>query len=273
MRTGSGVGTARRAVTTVTGERETQIVEAFVALARGLADGVESAELLDVLTERCVAILDVAAAGLLLGDGRRHLHVLAASSQSTRDLEVFQIQSDEGPCRDCYRSGTPVSVPDLAEATDRWPRFVPRARSAGFASVHAVPMRLRDDVLGALGLFGSSPGSLQTRDLEVAQALADVATVALLQENATADRAAVTAQLQTALNTRIVLEQAKGVLAYAGGLDVVAAFDALRRYARDHNLRLSAAASAVVARHVSAREVLDHERARARHPGANRSGG
>lgn len=244
----------------MTDDREHQIVDAFVDLANSLASGFDAFDLLDRLTTSSVEILDVAAAGLLLADRLGQLHLLAASSQAARELEIFQVQRDEGPCRDCYHSGSPVHVPDLSAATDRWPRFARRALDQGFASVHAVPLRLQTDTLGAMGLFGTTAGHLQDRDQVLAQALADVAAVALVQENAAADRAVVAEQLQNALNSRIVLEQAKGVVAHAGGLDVGQAFDALRRYARDHNLKLTQVAQSVVARVLRPQQVLDHAR-------------
>jgi len=246
----------------MTETREQRIVAAFVDLASSLANGFDAIDLFTTLTERCVAILDVSSAGLILADGLGDLHVLAASSQGTRDLEVFQLQRDEGPCRDCYHLGAPVSAPDLSVLTERWPRFVPRALEEGLVSVHAVPLRLRQDVLGALGLFRTEVGALDVPDHALAQALADVATVALVQEHAVADRAVVVEQLQRALTSRIVVEQAKGALAYAGDLSVGDAFAAMRHYARDRNERLSEVAAAVVARVLSTQAVLDHARLR-----------
>ena len=213
-------------------------------------------ELLSRLTSDCARLLDVASAGLLLADGRGVLHVMAASSERTRQLEVFQVQRADGPCRDCYLDGAPVSAPDLNQETDRWPQFAPAALAAGFVSVHAVPMRLRDTVLGALGLFGTTAGDLDPDDLSLGQALADVASVALVQDKATTDQKSVNEQLQTALTSRIVLEQAKGVVAQQGSLPIEDAFAVLRRYARDHNLRLTAVAEAVVARRLPAQQLM-----------------
>lgn len=238
-------------------DRERQVTEAFVSLASSLANGFDVVELLTGLTEDCVQLLDVASVGLLLADGLGDLHVLAASSEATRELEVFQLQRDQGPCRDCYHTGVPVSVPDLAAETDCWPLFAPRALQAGFASVHAVPMRLRETTLGALNLFGTSVGALRNEDLALAQALADVASVALVQDRAMTDRAAVVEQLQLALSSRVVLEQAKGVVAYVGELDMSQAFSALRRYARNHNERLTAVAEAIVNRTLAAPQLFD----------------
>lgn len=241
---------------------EAEVTRAFVALASDLANGADLAELLGDLTEYCAGLLDVASAGLLLADQRGTLHVLAASSEQTRELEVFQVQRDEGPCLDSYRDGEPVSVPDLDAVADRWPLFTPHARRAGFFSVHALPMRVREHKLGTLGLFGTTVGALNADDLSLGQALADVASVALVQDRALSDREAINEQLQNALTSRVVLEQAKGLLAQQGDLDMVGAFQVLRHYARDHNLRLTDVARALIARQLPGQDVLGHARAR-----------
>ena len=240
----------------MTGSRERDVTRAFVELASSLVRGYDVVDLLSRLTADCAELLDVASAGLLLADGRGVLHVMAASSERTRQLEVFQVQRADGPCRDCYLDGTPVSAPDLTKEIDRWPHFAPAALEAGFVSVHAVPMRLRSTMLGALGLFGTTAGDLDPDDLSLGQALADVASVALVQDKAAADQRTVNEQLQTALDSRIVLEQAKGVIAQQGSLPMDEAFAVLRRYARDHNLRLTAVAEAVVTRRLPARQLL-----------------
>ncbi|MDX6218067.1 MAG: hypothetical protein QOG99_3651 [Frankiales bacterium] len=242
--------------------RERQVTEAFVSLARSLAAGYDVVDLLSGLVRNCVDILDVGSAGILLADGNGVLHVVAASSEHTRELETFQVQRDEGPCRDCYRTGQPVAVADLAAAADSWPEFVPHALAAGFQSVHAVPLHLRDTVLGALGLFGPRIGQLNAADLSLATALADVASVALVQDRLTADWNLLNEQLQAALSSRVVLEQAKGILAQHGNLDMEEAFNALRWYARDHNLKLGQLAASVVARSLPADSVLQHARGR-----------
>ena len=190
-------------------------------------------------------VADVSAAGLLLTDQQGTLQVIAASSERTRLLELFQLQTDQGPCVDCFRSGTPVSVPDLRSA-GRWPRFTAAAAEVGYAAVHALPMRLRTEVIGALNLFDTNPGALGEDKLRMGQALADVATIGLLQQRAIHRRDTVTEQLQTALNSRILIEQAKGVLAERLHLDVADAFAVLRNGARSHNRRLSELAQAIV---------------------------
>lgn len=241
----------------MTMERERSVTQAFVSLSNSLVDGFDVVELLSGLTADCAELLDVASAGLLLADQRGVLHVMAASSERTRDLELFQVQRDDGPCLDCYRSGTPLSAPDLSTEDARWPQFVPAAEAAGVASVHAIPLRLLDDVLGALGLFGASVGSLNEDDLSLAQALAHVASVAIVAGNALADKSAVVQQLQNALNSRVIVEQAKGFLAHRGALSMDEAFDRLRSYARRHNERLTAVAQAVVSRDLLAEQVLE----------------
>ena len=242
----------------MTVDRESAVTRAFVSLANSLVDNFDVVDLLSGLTADCAQLLDIASAGLLLADQRRVLHVLAASSEVTRNLEVFQVQRDEGPCLDCYRSGAPVVASDLAAQEGRWPQFAPAAVAAGFASVHAVPMRLKGDVLGALGLFGAQVGALPEEDLALAQALAHVSSVAIVHGTTAADANALTAQLQGALRSRVVVEQAKGLLAQGGDLDMDQAFAALRRYARDHNQRLSEVARTMVLRELAAQRVLDH---------------
>jgi transcriptional regulator with GAF, ATPase, and Fis domain len=242
--------------------QERDVTTAFVSLASSLVSGHDVVDLLNDLVTDCARLLDVASAGLLLADSHGVLHVLAASSQRTHHLEVFQVQREEGPCLDCYRDAAMVVVDDLEQAADRWPQFVKAARMAGFASVHALPMRMRDNVLGALGLFGTTIGLLNEEDLNLGQALADVASVALIQDKVAADRTAVNEQLQTALTSRVVIEQAKGVLAQQGNLDMTQAFAVLRRYSRDHNLKLTDVAQATVTRSLSAQQLISYVESR-----------
>ncbi len=248
----------------MTGGREHDVVTSLVSLAGSMATGeADVVELLSELTEDCARLLDVEAAGLLLADDRAVLHVLAASSEQVAHVEAMQLQRAEGPCLDCFHGGRPVSAPDLARETDRWPMFAPTALAAGFSSVHAVPLRLRDTVLGALGLFGGRSGALNAADLTVAQGMADVASIALVQQRAATDQQAINEQLQLALTSRVVLEQAKGVLSHTADVDMPTAFAMLRRYARDHNLRLSELAYSVVHRVTPAHAVLQHSARRA----------
>ena len=219
--------------------RERRLADVFVTLADTLVADYDVVEVLDLLVRACVDTLGSTAAGLLLGDPRGHLTVMASSAESSRLLEVFQIQNDEGPCLDCYRTRQPITVPDLSAAADRWPNFVPVALESGFRSVHALPMRLRDDTIGALNLFHGEDVSLTDDELRIAQALADTATIGLLQQRALQSSNLLAEQLQSALNSRVTIEQAKGVLAAYGGIDMDEAFQALRQHARNQNLRLS----------------------------------
>jgi transcriptional regulator with GAF, ATPase, and Fis domain len=222
-----------------------QLADVFVEMADTLVDDFDVIDFLHVLAERCVQLLGVSAAGLLLTDQRGALQVVAASSERTRLLELFQLQTDQGPCVDCFRTGQQVSVADLP-AAGRWPRFTAAAAEVGFAAVHALPMRLRDEVIGALNLFDTTPSQLDGGTLRVGQALADVATIGLLQQRAIHRRDVLTEQLQTALNSRVLIEQAKGVLAERLHLDLADAFTLLRGSARSHNRRLSELAQAIV---------------------------
>ena len=225
---------------------EIQLADVFVEMADTLVDDFDLIDFLHVMTERCVQLLDVSAAGLLLTDGQDTLQVVAASSERTRLLELFQLQTDQGPCLDCFRSGTPVSVADLQSAGGRWPRFAAAAAQVGFSAVHALPMRLRTEVIGALNLFDVNPGALDEGKLRIGQALADVATIGLLQQRAIHHRDVVTEQLQSALNSRVLIEQAKGVLAERLNVPVHDAFTVLRSSARSRNRRLSELAQAIV---------------------------
>ncbi len=224
---------------------EVHLSDVFVQLADTLVDDFDVIDFLHVLTERCVELLGVSAAGLLLTDGQDTLQVVAASSERTRLLELFQLQTDEGPCVDCFRSGRPVSVADLS-STGRWPNFAAAAAEVGYCAVHAVPMRLRSEILGALNFFDVGAGALDDSTLRIGQALADVATIGLLQQRAIHRRDVLTEQLQSALNSRVLIEQAKGMLAERLGLDMADAFTALRAAARRQNRRLSELARAVV---------------------------
>jgi hypothetical protein len=227
------------------GDREAQVLDAVITLVDSLLHDFDVVELLTELTERCAALLDVSTAGLLLADPRGQLHLMAATSDRTEEIELFQLQADEGPCLDCYASGEPVSIADLATVIGRWPRFVPAARTAGFASVHAVPMRAAGSSLGALGLFGTSVGELNPADLLIGRSLAHVASVAIVQEHSpTAE--VVLPHLRSALTSRVVVEQAKGYLRERLDITVAEAFTLLRRYARASGSHLSAVARQLI---------------------------
>jgi transcriptional regulator with GAF, ATPase, and Fis domain len=222
-----------------------ELVDVLVELADTLVDDFDVIDFLHVLTERCVQLLEVSAAGLLVTDGQDKLQVVAASSERTRLLELFQLQTDQGPCVECFHTGQPVSVADLP-ASGRWPRFADAAASAGFSAVHAVPMRLRKEVIGALNFFDTTAGALDEEKLRQGRALADVATIGLLQQRAIQRRDLLAEQLQTALNSRILIEQAKGMLAERWQVDMDEAFRLLRSHSRNQNRRLSELAQAIV---------------------------
>ena len=218
--------------------REIKVLEAVVTLVDSLLDDFDVVDLLTGLTERSAELLDVTAAGFLLADPRGRLRLVAATSEAARELELFQLQAEQGPCVDCYQGGEPVSVADLTAVGDRWPRFTAAAAEAGFRSVHAIPMRAAGMVLGALGLFGDRPGHLNEADLLVARTLAHMACVAVLQEHAPTP-ASILPPLQAALNHRVVVEQAKGFLRETMNVSLEEAFTLLRGYARERGEHLS----------------------------------
>lgn len=226
--------------------REQVLARTFVALADTLVADYDVVELLDRLVGACVSLLGVTAAGLLLDDQKGHLALVASSSEGTRLLEIFQLQNNEGPCLDCVRTGTAVTSADLEADRHRWPTFVPEALAAGFRSVAAVPLRLRDETIGGLNMFSDAESLLTGDDRDLAQALADVATIGILQQRSAHRTSVLAEQLQHALNSRVVIEQAKGVLAERDQVSMDVAFATLRKHARDNNLKLGDVAFAVV---------------------------
>jgi len=227
-------------------DREQALAETFVSLADTLVEDYDVVDLLDQLVQSTVSLLGVTAAGLLLDDQKGTLAVVASSSEETRLLEVFQLQNNEGPCLECVRTSRPVLSADLTGESERWPMFAPAALEAGYRSVTAVPMRLRNQTIGGLNLFDSRPAALPAGEVRLAQALADVATIGILQQRSAHRSSMLAEQLQHALNSRVVIEQAKGVLAERHGLTMAQSFEALRRYSRDHNLKLTEHALSVV---------------------------
>jgi GAF domain-containing protein len=227
-------------------QREATLLHTFVEVADSLVSDFDVVDVLATLAERCVELFGASDAGLMLAAPGGELHVVASSSERMRDLELFEIQNEDGPCLDCYRSGVPISSDDLRDDMPRWPRFGPEALSAGLSSAYALPMRLREDVVGSLNLLRSDPGPMAAEDLLAAQALADVATIAILQQRAVHDARVLSEQLQFALNSRVVIEQAKGRLAGQAGTDVTIAFQMLRGYARKTNRKLADVAAQVV---------------------------
>jgi GAF domain-containing protein len=229
---------------TVSSERLAKI---FVEVADTLVDEFDLIEFLHMLTVRVAGLVDASAVGILLADQRGHLRFMAASDENAKVVEIFQIQTSGGPCLEAFRTARPVVNADLRTVDPRWPRFAARASAAGFQSVHAFPLRLRSQVIGAMNVFGSDVGGgFDAGDIEVVQALADIAAIGLLQERMISRGEALSEQLQGALNSRIVIEQAKGAIAQAQGVNVDAAFLIMRDYARSHNRRLSDIARAIV---------------------------
>jgi GAF domain-containing protein len=224
------------------------VSKVFVKVADALVGDFDLVEFLQMVTAQSSELASARAAGLLLAGPQKRLQLMAASDERAEMLELFQVQAREGPCQDCFSTGEPVVNVDLAAATatDRWPLFAPRAVAAGYRSVHAFPLRVGDHIIGALNLFGTGVGDMAPEDVRVIQAVADVATVGLLQARSLRDSELLIEQLQGALNTRIVMEQAKGVLAQVHHSTPDEAFELMRKHCRARNLRLGEVAFAVV---------------------------
>ena len=219
--------------------RERLLAEAFVDAADTLVEDFDVIEFLHTLAQHCVRLLDVEAAGIMLADRAGSLYPAASSTENARLLELFELQTEAGPCIDAFTTGRAVVNVDLRATAERWPRFAEAAEATGFVSAHALPLRLREDVIGTLNLFGTSHGPLSDQDERTGQALADVATVGILAQRNLMHAELLAAQLQNALNSRVAIEQAKGVLAERRGVSVDDAFVLLRAHARNHHLRLS----------------------------------
>lgn len=226
--------------------REDLLVHTFVDLTDSLVDDFDIIDLLTVLADRCVELELAHETGILLADEHGNLRVMAASSEAARLLELFQLQSDEGPCLEAYATGDRVTHQDLGEAADRWPRFAPEAIRTGFHSVDALPLRLRSDVVGAVNLFRRDVGGMTETDLVLARALADVAGIAILQDQALRESENRAGQLQHALDSRVIIEQAKGVVAERAKSDMDQSFDMIRRYARSRRQLLTEVAAELV---------------------------
>ena len=235
--------------------REDILVKTFLELADTLVSDFDIVDVTQTLVERCFELFG-AAAGVLISDGDGNLRVFSTSSDQLRIVELFEVQAHEGPCLDCYRRGLPVINQNLARARGQWTRFVPVALGAGFQSVHAVPIRLREQVVGALSVFRSDPGPLDPTDVVIAQGFADAIAIAILQTRALKDAQSLAGQLQDALDSRVLIEQAKGMLAERANESVSEAFIRLRRYARGHNEKLSAVSEAIVEGSLSLNELV-----------------
>ena len=228
--------------------REARLVDTFVTLADTLVASYDMADLLSTLVDACTELLDVSAAGLMIADAAGQLSVVAASSEGSRLVEMMQLSSGNGPCVESFTGGVEIALEDVDSTASAWPEFCAEARSQGFRAVHAVPLRLRGDILGTLNLFLSRTGRLTAEDCSAARGLADVATIGILHERAARRSDAAQLHLQRALDSRVVIEQAKGVVAESQIINMDAAFAVLRSYARSNNLQLKDVAEQVVAR-------------------------
>lgn len=221
------------------------LARTFVDFARSVSEGADIVDVYSMLSERCVEVLSVAACGILLVDLDGGLRVIGSSSHSAELLDLFQAQNEVGPCHLCCRTGDPVADDELSE-TGPWPKFAALVRRQGFTSVNALPLRAQDRILGALNLFSSS--MLESAQLAVAQAMADAATVALLQSDPHDDAVGMTRRLHLAVEARSAVDQAIGIIAQRFTLSVDEALVRLRSAADDTGSRLVDVASAVVAR-------------------------
>ena len=228
--------------------RERRLTAAFVTLADTLVAGFDVVELLHTLVDTCAELLDASAAGIMLADSTGELAVVASTSERSRLVEVMQLSSGSGPCVECFETGASVTVPDVSLLDDRWPGFREAALEQGFRSVHGFPLRLRGHVIGTLNLFHTETGYLSDEDTAVAQGLADVATIGILQERAVREADVARIQLQHALDSRVLIEQAKGVIAHTRNVDMDEAFRALRNHARSNHLNLRDVSELVVSR-------------------------
>lgn len=226
--------------------RESKVIETFLELADTLVEDFDIIDSLTILAARCVEILDTAATGILLADSDGILRVIAASSEQARLLELFQLQNDEGPCMEAFATGQSVIDIELRSTSKRWPRFTPYAIDAGYESVYAIPLRLRGNIIGALNLLRVDNGPLDVGDVALAQALADIATITILQAAAATEARRREEQLQHALDSRIIIEQAKGMLAEHATIDMSSAFDRIRAHARNTNTKLTDVAAGIV---------------------------
>jgi GAF domain-containing protein len=237
--------------------RDQQLSDAFVGLADTLREDFDMVDLFERLTAHCVALSGADAAGVMMSDGRGRLRAIAASQQRAAFLELFQLQIGSGPCIDCYRSGEPVIAAPIEARAQGWPDLVPAVREAGFEAIATVPLRLHENVIGAVNLFYARPDPATDEDLHLAQALSDVAALAMLRWPSSQERPEdIIARLQAAITNKVAIEQAKGVLAQFGAIDVAEAGEALRGYARARQTRITDVARAVVRRTLAPETVL-----------------
>jgi GAF domain-containing protein len=235
----------------MTHSREHRLVETFVTLADTLVDDYDVIELLELLVGKAAELFDVSAAGIMLATPTNELEVVASTSERSTLVGIMQLDAGEGPCVEAYRSGRVVTVGSLDEMRERWPVFAEASQQSGYASVHAIPLRLRNETLGSMNLYREHAGALNADDIVAAQALTDIATISILQQRGLERATIARAQLQHALDSRVVIEQAKGFLAQTHGVDMDQAFTLLRSYARSHGAPLAETARQVVDRTVT----------------------
>jgi transcriptional regulator with GAF, ATPase, and Fis domain len=228
--------------------REHQLVETFVTLTDTLVSDYDVVDLLQLLVDNAVELFDASAAGIMLANERQELEVIASTSERSNFIGLMQLDAGEGPCVEAFTTAQTVSVHNPAEMQRRWPRFAAASAALGYASVHSVPLRLRDSTLGSMNLFRETTGALNAQDAVALRALTDVATISALQHRTTEHAALVQTQLQHALDSRVIVEQAKGFLAHTHQIDLDAAFKLLRSYARSHHLRIADTAHDIVNR-------------------------
>jgi GAF domain-containing protein len=230
----------------VTMTRESEVVRSLVEMADTLVDDYDLIDLLTGLADRCVNLLDVSAAGVMLASPGGSLGLAASSSEAMRLLELFELQSQEGPCLDAFRTGEPTGHEDLEVRPGRWPSFAAAALKAGFRSVSAVPLRLREATIGALNLLSVTRTPMDEADVIVVRAFADLAALSVIQHRASTQAHRLNEELSAALTSRVAIEQAKGVISERAGITLAEAFIRLRSYARNRNLRLTDVAQAAV---------------------------
>lgn len=228
--------------------REARLSTAFVALADTLVSEFDLLDLVHTLIDACTDILDSDAAGLMLSDANGDLQLMASSTEDVDAVEVVQLGAEAGPCWQCFKTGHPVTVGDIEQDADQWPDFQRVALEQGYRSIHATPMRLRGQVIGTMNLLDTKVGVLNERDIALAQSLTDVATIGILQERDSRQLRDLSSQLQGALNSRIIVEQAKGVLAQSLHVSMDEAFRLLRNHARSTNQTLQVVSRDVVER-------------------------
>jgi len=222
----------------------------LVSFARELGGCQTADDVLQHLGDRSLELLGVAGVGVLLVDDGE-LTVATTNSELGEAAERLEVETGEGPCVDALRAGAVVTVPDLAEVAHRYPTFAPKALAAGVHSVHGLPLSGRGEMVGVLNVVHSEPLDLPAGDLAMAQMLADVAVSYIISVRMHEQSSRLASQLQRALDTRVVIEQAKGMLAERHGEPLTTAFDRLRQRARSTNMTVRDVAAGVVSGELS----------------------